>query len=537
MAGKSLIIPIPLGPDGMSGSLNQSIISPNELLDARNMTYFFGTQRKEGGTTKYNAVAIAGAPRVIGGWDWWPTPAVQRMVVMTSAGNLLRDTGGGTFATTLKGGMTAPTLIMPTFTECGNESIGNPRLLAAFTGSNQVQILSADGVTTSDISNPPSDWTAGSFPVCGCIAQGRLWAFKGSFAYYSNISNHQSFTASVNDTAGVLPIYPGEGEYIMAACSYNNYIIVWKFPLGVYYIDVSQPVPFTWQTFRLSNALGIDSPLAHDLTDSDVAFVWNGNPYLLSAVNQTANIKNADLGQPHWLKPWIVNNANVARFSRIQAVYYGDRREFQWAFSGAGNTINNLRLVADFNRPDTARFRYSDLVTCESIWLRKDSNFIQRPVAGDNAGFVRALDQEARSIDGVTGYMSRIQTPHDDFSRMQNAYLGTWGLPTRRKNGQWLEIIMEPKGNWSVSADIYWDGKFRHTVNYNMGISGATLGSFVLGTNALAGQSVASKRHRVVGSGRRFSVALYNSGAGQDFSLAAAYLGITLGDDRPGTSA
>jgi len=537
MATKNVVIPIPLNTDGMSGSVNPSTIAPTESIDARNLTYFYGTQRKEGGTTKYNASAVTGAPRILAGCDWWPTPGVQRMVIVTDDGKIYKDSGGGTFATTLKSGLSMADMSAPVFVACGKETISADRLLAVFLGpNNQVQILAADGATTADITTPPADWAGANHPRCGCIAQGRLWGFSGHLAYYSNINSHQSFSLTANDLTGTIPIFPGEGEYILAACSWYTFIVVWKYPVGVYLLDVSDPVPFGWTPRRLSVNVGIDSTAAWGVADNDVYFTWHGEPYAVSQLGETANIRSANLGVTHSLGPWVANNHNHARHGEIQAVYFANRREFMWALAGTGNTKNNLRLVMDGNRADMPRFRYSDLVTCESLWLRTTDDGHVKVMAGDNVGFIRELDVDARSVDGTDGYPSRVQTPYDDFLRMANPYLGTYGIQTRRKNGQFLEVVMEPKGNWSVSADYFWDGVYQGTVQYNMGVDGAGLDSFVLDTDALAGESVANKKKRIIGSGRRFSVAFYNSAANQDFSLAAAFLEVTLGSDRPGTT-
>ena len=165
----------------------------------------------------------------------------------------------------------------------------------------------------------------------------------------------------------------------------------------------------------------------------------------------------------------------------------------------------------------------------EAIFIRQMFPFHPQEIPQQ---MLRLLDQDSRSLDGTTGYMGRIQTPPDDFNRLANPYLHTYGIQTKRKNGQFLELVAEPEGNWNINADIIWDGVTRQTVTFNMGVTGSNLDSFVLDTSVLAGSLVTNKRRRILGGGRRFSVALYNNGAAQDFSLAAAYLHATLGDDR-----
>ena len=104
MAYLGQIAEIPIGFDGLTGSKNASQILPGELVRAQSVEYAAGTLQKEGGAAKYNSTAITGAPAVIGGWDWHPAEGLQRMIVVTSAGAMLRDDGAATFPTQVAGG-------------------------------------------------------------------------------------------------------------------------------------------------------------------------------------------------------------------------------------------------------------------------------------------------------------------------------------------------------------------------------------------------------------------------------------------------
>jgi hypothetical protein len=157
--------------------------------------------------------------------------------------------------------------------------------------------------------------------------------------------------------------------------------------------------------------------------------------------------------------------------------------------------------------------------------MRLDSTNIARPVIGDDAGFVWLLDRDSRTKGGL-GYPGEFQTPPDDLSRIDPA------LATKRKNGDFLELVVEPKGNWNLSVDILWDGTIKQTVVFNMGTTGAAIGSFVLGTDLLGGDQILNKKKRIVGSGTRFSIIGRNGSAGEDFSVARAYLYFRPSDEK-----
>jgi hypothetical protein len=124
------------------------------------------------------------------------------------------------------------------------------------------------------------------------------------------------------------------------------------------------------------------------------------------------------------------------------------------------------------------------------------------------------------------GFQGIFQTPHDDFRWKDEV------LASKRKIGQFLELVVEPKGNWNLDADVYWDDELENTYSFNMGSTGATLGSFVLDTDVLAGTSVLNTKRRITGSGKRFSLIGKNSGEGEDFSISKFLLYFALGDEK-----
>jgi hypothetical protein len=519
---------VPLGPEGLTGSKNLSQVRPTQLLRAGAITYENGTLQKEGGTTKYNTVAITGAPTVQGGWDWWPSEGVQRMVVVTSAGKILKDDGSGTFATTLKTALIVASVV-PVFVEGGKEAVLNNRKLFVFTGKNAVQVLSGDGVVTANLSTPPADWATVQ-PTTGVVHEGRVWGFAGHFGYYSTTTDHENFTGA---TSGSMPVYPGEGEKIICSFVFGPYIIVGKSPRGWYLIDTTDPTVTNWKVKRLTREIGAASPLAYAVGEGDAVVIdVSGEMFALSSVSQLQDIRPRSLTQDAEFSPFIRDNTNAAQYGKLAMLYYAAKRQAWEAIAGAGAAVNSARIKMDFNRPSTLRFAFSSFVTCESLWLRKDVNGIPRPVGGDDAGFVRLLDRDGRSHDSA-GFTGEFQTAYTDFTYVEPS------LGTKRKNFQFLELHFEPKGAWDLSVDVLIDGKtVQSGLAFNMGSGGSQLGATgsttgtVLGSWTLAGDSTASKRRRIVGSGRRLSIVGRNSGDGQDFSIAKALVGFTPADER-----
>lgn len=525
MGERNFVAEIPIGRDGLTGTKNLSNTTPGQLLRALNITYENGTLQKEPGAIKYNASAISGTPHILGGWDWRPSAAFKRTIIVNSDGKALKDDGTGAFGTTLATGLTISTNDVPVFVEGGKEAAAQNRKLFIYTAGNQVKVLSGDGGSISSISSPPADWTS-SFPIGGFNYVGRHWGYGNPNdphrLYASLTTDHENFTTSPL----TFSIFPGEGDRIACALPYKGLIIIWKYPVGIYYLDARDATTANWTVQRVSTSLGMAGPLGAVPIDDDILFVdAAGNVQLLSFALETGNLGGSSLSQQAEIEPFIRENFNTSRVQQIRGIYYPAKRQAHLAWAGIGQTINDRRLVVDFTRPNFPRFRFSDWIVCQSLWLRVDDNNVQRPTAGDDAGFVWKLDDANRAKDGQA-YNCEFQIPHTDFDYVDPA------LATRRKNGQFLEVVMDPKGEWDLSCDILWDGSPKHTVQFNMGGSGAVIGTFTLGTDRLGGDIVLNKRRKIWGSGRRFSIIGRLSGVSQDFSISRFYFHGTVGDDR-----
>lgn len=523
MSYEGQIVEVPM-QGGLTGTKNQALIRPDQLIQALNISYDTGAVSKEGGAAKYNTTAITGSPNILAGWDWFPSDAVQRMIVVLSNGTVKKDSGAGTFPTTLVSGLTVASTV-PMFVEGGKEVAANNRKLFLFTGKNAVQELSGDGATMAAIATPPADWSGSNQPTFGSIHEQRLWG-GGNLndphrVYYSTTGTHGDFTGA---GSGTIAIYPGEGERLVGAISFKGLLICWKYPKGIYYVDTTDPTVANWKVRRVTLGTGGVSPMGQILTDDDIMFLdAAGNFQLMSATLEFGNMGTNNLSHRFQLTTFLKGNVNLSRLVFTRAIYYGHKREAHFTLSSLNAAVQDRRMVCDFNSPEP-RFRYSDRDTQDSLWLREDTDKIQHPMFGDNAGFVFFMDQDTKSKAGA-GYNGQFQTPQLDFSHVDLS------LGIRRKNGQFLELVAEPKGNWNLSVDVQWDGITVQTVTFNMGTGGVGLGTFVIGTDTLGGDTLINRKRRIVGGGRRFSLIARNSGAGEDFSISRFFLHFVLGDE------
>ncbi len=522
MAGNILIGEIPIGWNGLSGSKNQSQVPLESLIYTNNLTYESGTLQKEGGAAKLNTTAVSGSPGIIGGWDWHPTQTAQRTIIFADDGYIYRSTATAFAAMSGASGLTATGDVVPFFVEGGKEVAANNKKLFVFSGVNAVRVLDGDAAVMTSATGP-TDWTATNQPSFGLVHVNRLWG-GGNLndphrIYYSSASDHTDWATD----AGSVAVYPGDGERLVAALSFKGFIICFKSPAGVYAIDTRDATVANWRVDKLNGNIGAAGPRAAFAIDNDILYMDKGGQLHLISRIEDGSFDASNLSQLHDLLPFMNDNYNLARGYFIKGIYYWAKREAHIAIAGLGATTNDQRLVIDFNDPKLPRFRTSDRDVAQDIFLREDADNVPRLAITDDSGFVWNLDQDNRTKDGG-GYNGQWQTAHMDMSHVDPS------LAARRKNGRFLELVVEPTGNHDITIDVAWDNKLTQSLTFNLGSSGASIGSFTLGTDVLGGGEVETKRRRLTGSGRRISLTGRNSGDSQNFSIARVFLHFTPGN-------
>ena len=292
----------------------------------------------------------------------------------------------------------------------------------------------------------------------------------------------------------------------------------------MYAIDTRDATVANWRVDKLNANIGAAGPRSVVIIDNDVMYMDKGGQLHLLSRIEDGSFDSNNLSQSHDMQSYMNDNFNLAKMYFTKGVYYWPKREAHFAMAGLGDTTNTKRFVVDFNGPQP-RFRTSDRDVAQEIFLREDSDTIPRLAIGDASGFVWDLDKAARTADS-TGYNGQWQTPHMDLSHVDPS------LGARRKNGRFLELVVEPTGNFDITIDIQWDGKTTQSIDFNLGSTGASIGSFVIGTDILGGGEVETKRRRITGSGRRLSLIGRNSGDSENFSIARAFLHFTAGNQR-----
>jgi hypothetical protein len=348
----------------------------------------------------------------------------------------------------------------------------------------------------------PLEWSGTNWPSVGCIHAGRLWAagnLNDPHALYASTPyDHENF---VSFGSARLPVFPGEGQYIVGLLSLGSLLIVWKYPVGIYTINTSELDIGQWRVDRLSTSYGGINGVTQAQTHNDVLFLDpEGELQSLRAVQEYTNLRGDSLSRTAQVDVLFRSLADAPGLIYARLIYYARKREAHLSFRRAGQVVNGARFVIDFNQPDRPRFRYSDRDVCQALWLSGQQQ--QRLTSGDNAGNVDLLDEPA-TVKNAAGYTSRFQTMWNDL-----------GLPNTDKNSEFLELHLNPTGQDPVRVRVLWDSQ-------------PTLDTTIAQPALADPTHVRTYRLRAPGGGRRMSLEIEQTAAGANFSVARALMSFT----------
>lgn len=421
---------------GLTGEQGPPRLKPGDLSVAENVS-FTNLLEKEHGTLRLTPVALGAGIRA--GFDWWPQPLVQRRVVATADGRLLKDDMTGSFATTLKSGLAADRIVG--MAEGGGEAAGSSRKLFITNGFDPPQVLAADLSTTTDLATPAADWSvtnhyqpAGMFGFRGVtMAFGnanRLHALYGSLG-----SDHEDYASA---GTFILNVFPGQGERIAAGLTAIGRCFVFKYPQGIYFIDDSAATISGWFILPITNTYGVPlTPHAIDQVDqSTVAFLnANGAPIFMEETFATlTGIRFVDLFKALNFRQSARALFDPTRMAQSQLRWDDEQKQLHATYSAIGATSQTRRLVIDFNGERT-RVSISSLCGADALWIER-AGATTVPVAGDATGVLRRLGEEARLVDGLP-YPMRVVTTPTDYSSQDPRFAGL-------KDFTWLHVEYVP---------------------------------------------------------------------------------------------
>lgn len=511
------IVTIPFGTKGLRTDDSHTLLPMDALTRAENVNLQLSFIEKAPGSMKWNKTST-GSP-LVAHFDWFPNDITQRQMLVLENGTVRKFRNVEESVTVAASG-NAPTLLNTTskqvfFVAGGAESINRNRKLLLFTGNNPVQVISGDADVRTDLTLPPTDW-ASSFPTFGVAHLGRIWAFGNSSdphrVYASSESDHEDFTGSTL----TFPIFPGDGERLISAKVYKGRLFFFKFPQGVYYLDTQNSFDTTlWGIKKLTGSFGIASVnSAIEMLDDLVIANSTGSITSMSAADTFGDVKSGDILSLLRNEGYMRETTSQAgRFER-HAVYYSDKKLGLFTYRGAGSVRNDRILVIDISTgPQNPKVVWWNKDRPNFLSLMKDINGVERPVYGNDDGFLYTMDREDRDVGGVA-YKGEFETPNMDFREIDAV------LSEQNKLYQFLEVVFDPTGDFNLDVEVFIDGKSSETISFSMSDQ-PVLDEFVLDDDALAGRTPFSLRKPIHGMGRRIALRGSNDGLRENFQVTA----------------
>lgn len=559
------------GVGGLSVNQNPSATTLKNVIQAEGTVFRQDDWRKEPGTALFGTnTTIVADPAdlvVVALNDWHPTETIQRIVHLRGDGFLYftdpnpGDTGnpGAHVSATNSGAGTR----FGFFVSGGNES-SDPtnRKLFLFRKNKLPTVVIGDVTNDVVIANPAVDWSNAHPPIVGIINGDRLWAAGNTnnpHGLYASVSgNQQDFTTATGTITDfqTLSIFPGVGERIMALRNYQGFIVVFKYPRGVFLQDARDVDPANWLQQQITDTIGIaPSPYAALQLENDVIFLGNdGQFYLLSAVISAAaggqNMQTANLGMDLEIYQFLLEAYSRDNLANVQSVYQPFWQTATFTVAGVGATKNNTRLIFDFTavgrKGGAPRFSYSYRDECASLALWRDPlDFIEKPIFGDYHSDIIIMEQDVRTAWDGAAYQWRVQTPFSNMGEFEDLVMDKFvAFANRNKIWDQFEIEYVPFTDATVNVTAFVDGlQAGPTVPVFLSAGGRPLGftdtdtaSFIIGESLLAGGVVRSIVIRAGGSGggwgsgRRISLLFENANAGEDVAITHIYFYFRNGD-------
>lgn len=520
---------IPLGIGGLMTDLPSSEIPHTNLIKSINIDYAPGFLQKAPGSIQYNRQALTAG--VVAVTDYWYTFIQQRMLAATADGSLWKDLGDRTFSnyvpiTTGLGALTNNCQ----FIIAGAEVSGNPKKVFFFSGGkNQIRVITGDDNFSTLIALPSVDWKNptisgdninSNFPLFGLVHRSRLWVFAKSIAYASNTTNHEDFQTT--NSFLVNNVGPGEGGDITGAFVYKNTLFVFKQGDFVYRLVDTDQTSSNWYFTKLATGFGIASINgAAQINDNLMVSNVTG-----SITNYSATFYDSNFGQANAFKQARVNqfyrqHTCPAGIPATQALFYEDKGSGFFTTRTAYFTYNDSMINVSVAEPATPKWGFWTHYQADCLSLQRDINNVLKPIYGARDGFVYLADRETRTVNGAA-YEAEFKTPYLDFRHLDPSYT------MKEKAFEMLSCTFTPEGNQNLSVDVWIDGKFSETVQFNQTIDTNYLGAFVLGTSILGAEDEQTLFVPLHGTGRRISFDCYNGNAYQNFKVSQLGVGFRI---------
>lgn len=501
--GKTYNVPFHRG--GLHHTKNIDLIPAEAFVHpSRNINLHQGGRGKRGGTAQVNGAAISGTPRIWGVYQFRLKDGSTFIITATGDGKIQKD-----YSTVLKTGLTINQAVH-------FETYNNTLYIC--TGSNIVQTWDGSAGSTSDISNPNTDWAGAVGQPNIILKHGRgvserLWAFKCSSnpnKVYASANGSDNFTAA---SGLVFNIETGDSWGVIGGVEFGDRLILFgkRHP---YLIEDSSPNTDLWGYSKAQWGGGVGNHrLIVEIPNDIICFTEEGDIYSVTAAQSYGDYKLASFSKPAFINEWIKEYIKLSAIEDFHAVYDPNLRAIKFFIMRNGITHIDTALLFFIDRGAEEGWVPHDNQSADSGYKASSSTLV-RVGAGDykvytggwTDGFVWKLEESDKNDNG-NGYYAGFKTARLAFDNVR---------VTKRYDNGWL--VTEPKGNYNVFINWWIDGVAQTQRSIDLSGTGSILPFTLPGT--LGGQELIEKIFDLGNIGKRLEFEIFNNNANEDFFLS-----------------
>lgn len=483
---------------GLQHNPNVDAAPPDTLVHpTRNVNLGDAWVESRGGTSKVNASAGYGSAQLLGGFDYQkPDGTAQYHLVASADGKIYKNTSD-TVATGLS------TTAKPSFVQAGNKVYFANGSDACLQGDPSAGNLAA-------FTNPAADWSSEKPFQLLLHANGenrRLVALTSTQVFFSaNDTLDEFVTGVVSFTVDV------KGGLKWGVMFGTRLIVGGRDEAVVFNTD--DPSTDNWGYSRAPWFGGAAHFRLVIPMENDVIMVSeDATIYSLARVQQFNDYRVGALTRPAFMDRWLREHAKMSAISDWHATWDPVKRMVKFFIVRAGQTqvFSSLNFYPD--RPLDRAWTVHE--SAGASGYKASCSFLVRVgegdyqvYTGDYAGFLWKLEQANKNDDGAA-FTASFRTPHLHFGNPRGSKRFVRGF-----------LIIEPKGDYNLTVNIWVDGQVKSSTTVSMAGTGALLGSFVLGTDVLGGRTMAKKPFKLGYRGERLQLEFINSAVNQPFAVS-----------------
>lgn len=484
---------------GLDISSDPSVLDPNFLTVADNIEYREGGQRKKrGGTLVYstdagvsgtNTYMVSSSARVRAVADFW-----RYGNSLTPSQNLVAVSGQSVFGSIGDGTWTPITV---------SSSFGSD------TNTTTNIVLAGDYAVFSDGESFPLAWdqsTLFSSMTTKKFTQASYHLERLFYTGYSSQPSELTYTTAGNifnstgADSGTIKIRSGDGDQIIGISEpFYGSLYIFKGPQFGSVHQLSGTTPITFATAQVAHGAPALNARAIISTPTDIYWMSNYGVHSLQTTVKFGNVEQAFLSLPIQ-KLWRDNLIKRSELVNTWGFWNPTRSIVGWAVTPSGETSQHWLLVYNYAlsdpKPGGKKFwsiwKIQGYATTAGDTILIPTGLPNRASnAGDphmwfgaDNGQVYVADIDDILGDAGAGYTARARTPI--ITRFRGA-TGHADVPeTSEKEFGGVVTYFSPKGAYGANLSAVVDQRAHNaTVPFTGG--GAVLGTFIMGTDTLAG--------------------------------------------------